>query len=128
VIVARPAPEPPAPQTETSEQQAESVVEEAHAQQSAHIEVMSVFYRNQRGVDADQTMTETVRAMPAGTIFTAEQLAQALHAAHPHDEECEDYAFLLDSARRLLRATLSNRMSPASLFLCDEQGDQYIRR
>lgn len=128
VIVARPAPEPPAPQTETSEQQAESAIEEVSSRQGAEIEVVSVFYRNQRDVDADQTMTETVRALPSGTLFTAEELARAVHSVHPHDEECGDMRFLEESARRLLRATLSNRMSPVSLFLCDEQGDHYIRQ
>ncbi len=93
------------------------------------MEIITKYYRNGRDVDADETMRETVRALSSGTVFTAEQLAQAVHSAYPNDEECGDLRFLRESASRLLGFTLSNSLFPASLRLCDEQGNgTYIRR
>ncbi len=91
--------------------------------------IQTVTYSNGKEIDVSQSLTATVRSLASGTVFSAEEIAHALHAAHPQDEGCNDLDFLTSQARRWISRSLANPMNPSlSMHLCDAQGSDFVRR
>lgn len=80
-------------------------------------------------ISVSETLTETVRSLTSGTIFTSDDIAEALHAEYPTDEGCSDLHFLKGQAKRWISRTLANPMTPSlSMHLCVEQDGKFVRK
>lgn len=92
------------------------------------MKAVTQFARNGKEVDILKSVGATIEALEAGISFEVAEIVEALSAANPTDEDCSDVEFLEGSVSRAVRNTFSNSMSAASMFLCEEAGNGYIRK
>jgi hypothetical protein len=89
------------------------------------INVVSVLYSD-GSLDSD-TINETVRALPVGTVFTESEIEDAIVSAHSQESRSLIHGWVW----RALRRTLSNSgvAYPTKFYLCDDLGNgKYVRR
>jgi predicted HAD superfamily Cof-like phosphohydrolase len=79
-------------------------------------------------VDISESVKAMVIESASGTSFSRQEIIDALSAANPSDEDCSDERQLTHQVKGALNM-FSNRMSPASMYICEELGNgQFVRK